>query len=106
LKLQLSTLSRWENIPWFNKEVNRLIKQRLLKRKASIFEVVGKSAEGRDYRFIKMAFELMGLYPLPKPSAPVKTAMEPYTLEEYHQAMAGVAAWNKENSITEKDFSP
>jgi hypothetical protein len=91
-----ATLTRWRSIPGFQGAVDEAIQRRLLDRKANIFEVVGSIAEKGDIRHIKMALELMGVYPPPKPTPPGRDPLPPYTAEEYTKAIEDVAAWHEQ----------
>jgi hypothetical protein len=91
-----ATLTRWRSLPGFQDAVDKAIRSRFLERKAEIFEVVRVKAEEGDFRYLKMALELIGVYPLPKPGAPERQPLKPYTAEEYAEAIEGVAQWRKE----------
>jgi hypothetical protein len=91
-----ATLTRWRSIPGFQGAVDQAIRSRLLSRKAEIFEVVRVKAEEGDFRYLKMALELIGVYPLPKPGAHERQPLKPYTAEEYAQAIEDVAQWRKD----------
>lgn len=90
-----ATLTRWRSLPGFQGAVDDAIHHRLLVRKANIFEVIGEIAEKGDIRHIKMALELVGAYPPPKPEAPGREPLQSYTAEEYAKAIEDVAAWRK-----------
>jgi hypothetical protein len=57
---------------------------------------VGTIPKKGDIRHIKMALELMDVYPSPKPTPPGRDPLPPYTAEEYTKAIEDVAAWHEQ----------
>lgn len=93
-----ATLQRWRTLPGFQEAVFQAIKAHLNLRLPAIYESIGQQAEGGDFRFIKLALELMGHHPIPKWN--IDKEPERYkptiTIEEYKDVFRKMDNWKKE----------
>jgi hypothetical protein len=90
-----ATLERWQRLPGFDLAVDQAIRHLLLDRIPEFYKVIADKAVSGDFRFLKLALELAGHYP-PRRVVPPPDVVKPFTIDEYRDALAQVAAWEKE----------
>jgi hypothetical protein len=98
LNRRLATLQRWRTLPGFQDAVTQAINDHLHQRLPAIYESIGQQAEGGDFRFVKLALELMAYYPVPKNSDIKETERSKPTIsiEEYKEIVQKINKWKKE----------